>query len=78
MSEKLNRREVMIGTASIAATVALPVAVTDEPILPWWRQLPECSRIPHKLQQALDELAKKPFAPDDGAGGVGGALRGLD
>ena len=63
MSEKLNRREVIIGTASIAAAVALPVAVTDEAILPWWHQSPACSRIPLRLQQALDELAKKPSRP---------------
>jgi len=78
MSEKLNRREVMIGTASIAATVALPVAVTDEPILPLVASI--ARMLSHSTQAAAGprRAGQKAVAPDDGAGGVGGALRGLD
>ena len=53
MSLNLNRREVLIGTAAVATVTMLPVLPDSPP-----RQMH--SRIPPKLQAALDELARQP------------------
>ena len=53
MSLNLNRREVLIGTAAIATVTILPVLPDSPP-----RQMH--SRIPPKLQAALDELSRQP------------------
>ena len=53
MSLNLNRREVLIGTAAVATVTMLPVLPDSPP-----RQMH--SRIPPKLQAALDELSRQP------------------
>ena len=53
MSLNLNRREVLIGTAAIATGATLNVLPDSPP-----RQMR--SRIPPKLQAALDELSREP------------------
>ena len=54
MSLNPNRREVLIGTAAIATVTILPVLLPDSAP----RQMH--SRIPPKLQAALDELSRQP------------------